>query len=254
MKLIKGITVFFIFFLLSGCSIEQTTNEGIFQTIFVTPFSFAIEFIAALFNENYGLAIIIITLLIRLILLPLMLKQQKKQKYMKEKMDVLKPKIEELQENMKKAKNKEEQQKVQLEMMQFYKEEGLNPLSIGCLPILIQMPILMGLYYAILHSNEIASHSFLWFDLGSPDILLALIAAGIYYIQMQVSLKNTPKEQQSMVRLMSLLSPVMIGLFSLNAPAALPLYWAVGGLFLILQTLLTEHLLQLENQKERVEG
>ncbi|MDQ0162901.1 membrane protein insertase YidC [Aeribacillus alveayuensis] len=254
MKSIKGIVIFFFFTILSGFTVEGTaSNGGFFKTFFVQPFSLAIEGIASLFNDNYGIAIIIITILIRLILLPIMLKQQIQQKVMKEKMDALKPKMDELQKKMKKAKDSQEQQKVQMEMMQFYREQGINPLSVGCLPLLIQMPILMGLYYAISHSKEIAQHSFLWFDLGSPDIALALISSGIYFLQMQLSLRNVPKEQQGTMRMMGLLSPVMIGLFSLNAPAALPLYWTVGGMFLITQTMFTQHFFHVKKQKERIE-
>ncbi|QHE51179.1 YidC/Oxa1 family membrane protein insertase [Pontibacillus sp. HMF3514] len=97
-------------------------------------------------------------------------------------------------------------------------------------------PVPMGFYYAIRGSQEIASHSFLWFPLGEMDILMALIAAVIYYVQYRVSMNNMPIEQQGQMKIMGLLSPGIILFNSLSAPAALPLYWAVSGLFLILQT------------------
>lgn len=111
---------------------------------------------------------------------------------------------------------------------------------------MIQMPILIGFYYAIRGSAEIASHSFLWFSLGQPDIWLTAIAGIVYYLQFKVSLANMPKEQQKQMKIMGLLSPVMIVFVSLNAPAALPLYWAIGGSFLIVQTLIAKYLYKKE--------
>ena len=79
---------------------------------------------------------------------------------------------------------------VQQEIMSLYKEHNINPLNMGCLPALIQMPIIMGLYYAILYSAEIKTHSFLWFDLGSTDIWMTAIAGVVYFVQAKVSLQT----------------------------------------------------------------
>lgn len=222
-------------------------NTNFFQTFFVEPFTTAIHSIAILFNGNFGLSIIIITLLIRLILLPLMLKQYKNQQAMKVKMETLKPELNDLQTRLKNTKDVELQKQIQLEMIGIYKKHGVNPLSMGCLPMLIQMPILMGFYYAIRGSAEIASHSFLWFNLGQPDIRITAAAGIVYYFQFKVTQANLPEEQQKQMKLMGLLSPIMIIFFSLNAPAALPLYWTVGGIFLIAQSLLSRRIYQTES-------
>src|SRR5690606_8282235 len=207
-----------------------------FYDFFVRPFAWLIHEIGIALGGNFGLALIIITLLIRLVLMPFMLKTYKNQQLMKVKMDKLKPEMEEIQKRSKQAKNQEEQQKIQLEMMELYKKHGVNPLNMGCLPILIQMPILMGLYYAIRSSKEIASHTFLWFNLGHSDMIMTILAGLVYFAQAQVSLATVPEEQKKQMRLFSYMSPVIIIFISLNAPAALPLYWAVGGIFLIIQT------------------
>jgi YidC/Oxa1 family membrane protein insertase len=226
--------------LLSGCAPSSAQNDGnLFNQILVDPFTKAIHGLAGLFNGNFGLAIIFITLIIRLILLPLMLRQYKSQQAMKEKMDNLKPELDELQARIKQTKDQTEQQKLQKEMMGLYQKHGVNPLAMGCLPILIQMPILMGLYYAIRGSKEIASHTFLWFNLGHSDLWITLIAGVVYYLQFKVSQSTLPTAQQQQMKMMGLLSPIMIVMFSFNAPAALPLYWAIGGTFLILQTILS---------------
>ncbi|WP_040208661.1 membrane protein insertase YidC [Neobacillus jeddahensis] len=232
--------------LLTACS-SQTQNgnkTGFFQTYFVHPFSSIIHATAELFNGNYGLAIIIITVLIRLILMPLMLRQYKNQMVMKEKMDVLKPEMDAIQKKMKAEKDPKKKQELQTEMMGLYQKHGVNPLNMGCLPMLIQMPILTAFYYAIRGSKEIASHQFLWFNLGHPDIIITIIAGLVYYFQFKVSQSNMPTAQQQQMKIMGLMSPLMIVMFSFNAPAALPLYWVVGGTFLTIQTLISRKLYQ----------
>jgi len=226
--------------LLSACSTSttNTNNDGFFHNVFVEPFASLIQGTASLFGGSYGLAIILITLVIRLILMPLMLNQYKKQQAMKAKMEIIKPEMEKIQKKIKGTKDQKEQQKLQMEMMDLYKKHNVNPLNIGCLPLIIQMPILMGFYYAIRGSQEIASHSFLWFNLGHSDLLLTALAGIVYYLQFKVSQSTMSPEQQKQMRFMGLISPIMIVIVSLNAPAALPLYWTVGGIFLIFQSIL----------------
>ncbi|MEH7075355.1 membrane protein insertase YidC [Neobacillus drentensis] len=236
--------------LLSACSAQAqngpvTTNKtGFFQHYIVNPFSISIHSVAEFFNGNYGLAIIVITLVIRLALMPLMLRQYKNQMGMKEKMDVLKPEMDVIQAKMKTEKDPKKKQELQAEMMGLYKKHGVNPLNMGCLPLLIQMPILTGFYYAIRGSEQIKTHEFLWFSLGHPDIIITIIAGVIYYFQFKVSQSNMPAAQQAQMKYMGLMSPLMIVMFSFNAPAALPLYWVVGGTFLIVQTLISRSLYQ----------
>ncbi|MBV7506837.1 membrane protein insertase YidC [Bacillus sp. sid0103] len=237
--------------LLSACSSQAQSgnntggnNTGLFHTYFVDPFSTFIHYLAELFNGNYGLSIILVTLIIRLALMPLMLRQYKNQMAMKQKMDVLKPEMDVIQAKMKTEKDPKKKQELQAEMMGLYKKHGVNPLNMGCLPLLIQMPILTGFYYAIRGSEEIKTHEFLWFSLGNPDIFITIIAGVIYYFQFKVSQSNMPSAQQDQMKYMGLLSPLMIVMFSFNAPAALPLYWVVGGTFLIIQTLISKSLYQ----------
>lgn len=231
--------------ILSGCSASSAqNNSSYFHKLLVGPFSTAIHGLATLFNGSFGLAIIFITIIIRLVLMPLMLKQYKGQQEMKVKMEGLKPELNEIQAKIKNTKDKNEQQKLQQEMFGLYKKHGVNPMAMGCLPMIIQMPILMGLYYAIRSSSEIATHSFLWFNLGHSDLAITLAAGVIYYFQFKVSQSNMTTEQQKQMKMMGLMSPLMIVMVSFNAPAALPLYWTVGGTFLILQTLLAKKMYQ----------
>lgn len=222
--------------LLSGCGMTEFSHN------LASPFTYLLNILASIFHQNYGIAIIALTLSIRLLLMPMMMNQTKQQQKMKELMDKMKPQLEVLQEKLKQEKDPKEQQKLQLEMMNLYKESGISPLSMGCLPLLIQMPVLMGVYYAIISSNEIATHSFLWFNLGTPDVTMAILASAVSFIQTYLSLKQMPKEtQQGGMKLLLTVSPIVIGLVSMKAPAALPLYWTFSGLFLLGQNLLTKH-------------
>jgi len=229
-------------FVLSGCQ-TSGDNPSFFQNTLVQPFEKLIHLFAELTGGSFGLSIIIITVLLRLLLLPLMLNQYKNQQIMKEKMDSFKPELDLIQKKIKDTKDAEEQKKLQQEMMGLYQKHGVNPLNMGCLPLLIQMPILMGLYYAIMNSQEIATHSFLWFDLGQSDLWMTAIAGIVYFLQFKITQQTMPAAQQQM-KYIGLISPIMIVMVSLNAPAALPLYWTVGGIFLIIQTLISRKLYQ----------
>lgn len=222
--------------MLTGCqSVEN--EEGFFYDLFVKPMDSLLDFLGnTVFNGSYGLAIISITVAIRLLLMPLMLKNYRKQAVMKTKMDIVKPKMEEIQAKLKEAKTKEEQMAIQQEMLNVYREHQINPLNMGCLPIIIQMPIIMGLYFAILYSADVKAHEFLWFNLGSPDFIMTLIAGFIYLVQAQVSLWTVPESQKQQMKWMIYISPIMIMVISFTSMAALPLYWSVGGFILIVQT------------------
>lgn len=225
-----------VVFVLSGCQAVEN-KEGFFYSIFVKPMEFLLEFFGNdIFSGSYGLAIIAITVLIRLILMPIMLKNYRQQQMMKTKMDAFKPELEEVQKKMKEAKTKEEQMQYQQEMVGLYKKHGINPLNMGCLPMLIQMPIIMGLYFAILYSVDVKTHQFLWFSLGSPDVIMTIIAGLVYLVQARVSLWTVPEQQKAQMKMFIYISPIMIVFISMSSMAALPLYWSVSGALLILQT------------------
>lgn len=221
---------------LSGCQAVEN-QEGIFYSTFVRPMNWLLDTLGnEVFNGSYGLAIIAITVVIRLILMPFMLKNYRQQSKMKSKMDVVKPKMDDIQKRLKEAKTKEEQMAIQQEMLTLYRENGINPLNMGCLPMVIQTPIIMGLYFAILYSGDVKTHEFLWFSLGSPDILMTAIAGIVYFVQAKVSLWTVPEAQKAQMKLMIYISPIMIVFISFTSMAALPLYWSVSGLLLIIQT------------------
>ena len=245
----KLIYILFAVFLLSGCS-ANTGGEGIFQHFIVSPLLSLLDFNAGLFHGNYGISIILVTIMVRLLLMPLAVKQYKTQAQMKRKMEVLKPEMQVIQEKLKITHDTAKKAELQQEMMHLYQKHGVNPFNVGCLPMLIQMPILMGFYYAIRDSHIIATHNFLWFSLGEANVIMALIAGLIYYLQFRVSLSQMPSDQQQQMKIMGLISPMMIMFVSFTAPAALPLYWSTSGIFLIIQTIILRKVINKEDSKD----
>ncbi len=175
---------------------------------------------------NYGIAIILLTLVIKALLFPLTAKQIKSMKAMKE----LGPQIKNLQEKYK--NDKESQQKAVTDL---YKKTGINPLA-GCLPLLLQMPILSGMFYALRNYNYLSHPGFLWIrNLSGHDQLyiLPLLAALTTYLSSQQSMPSGDSNQQS--KMMMLAMPFFIGYMTLNFPAGLGLYWVVSNLVQIVQ-------------------
>jgi len=220
--------------LLTGCNATtpppiSEESQGIWDHFFVWPLYWLIRESSALLGDNYGLGILVATIIIRIIILPLMIKQIKSSKKMQE----LQPEMLKIRE-----KYKNDPQRAQQETMLLLQKHNVNPLS-GCLPILVQMPILIAFYHAIIRAPEIKDHSFLWMELGQPDpyYILPILAAVTTYLQSKVmgaAMQNSPQMQQ--MQLMYVLMPIMILAIAVTLPSALSLYWVYSNLFSIVQT------------------
>ena len=177
---------------------------------------------------SYGLAIIILTVIIKIILYPLTAKQIKSMKAMQE----IAPKMKKLQE-----KYKDNPQLLQQKMIQLYQDAGVNPMA-GCLPMLIQMPILMALYYTFFKFDYGGgAPSFLWVPNLSetdPTYILPLIAAGTTFLMQKIS----TVEMNQQTKIMMIFFPLFMGFISLNLPAGLVVYWATQNVVQIVQQLL----------------
>lgn len=236
--------------ILAGCGQDFTpideSSTGFFNQYFVYPFSLLIKGAANMLGGSYGGAIILITIAIRLVLMPFFIRQAKNGEKSKEKMAVIMPEMKKIQEKYQGKKSTEDQVAMQKELSELYQEHNYNPIQMatGCLPLFLQMPFLIGFFYAIRRTPEIAEQTFLWFSLGEMNLLLVLIAVIVYFIQARVSLLGLDEAQRKQMAIMGLISPVMIGIISLNVPAALPLYWTVSGLFMIGQTLVIKRMVQ----------
>ncbi len=226
--------------LLSGC--VQTTKSGkpygVIYDYLARPTQSIMEAIAQIVG-SYGWAIIVITVIVRMLLLPVMVRQLKASTIQQEKMQMVRPQMREIQKRQKAAKTPEEQQAVSQAMMKLYKENGISMTGgIGCLPLLIQMPIFAALYAAIRYSPELSHTAFFGIQLGQSSWVLAVLSFLSYLLQGYIMLLGTPKEQRKQTGAMMLMSPIMILFFTLTTPAGLGLYFFIGGLFACLQTLI----------------
>ena len=203
----------------------------------------------------YGIAIIVVTIIIRLALAPLQQFQLVTQRRSMAEQRKLAPEVAELRK-----KYKKDPQKLNAEMMKLYQEHGVNPLGglVGCLPLLIQLPVLTALYYVFRGEHVSAphflfipnlmaypSHTFLIAGLPIPALvylIFPLLAAATTYVQSRMLQQPTPPnpteqelQTQQMQRTMVYLSPLMIGYFALQVPAGLGLYWFIGNCVSIIQ-------------------
>lgn len=226
--------------LLSACGGQgdiTADSEGFWDSYFVYPLSWVITNVADLFDGSYGWAIIIVTLLFRLLLVPLNVKQLKSSQAMQE----IQPKIKELQEKYS-SKDAKTQEKLQQEQMKLFQEHNVNPLA-GCLPMFVQMPILMALYQSIMRTPGLQDGTFLWFELSQSDpyYILSIIAASATFLQQRLTMAGAATSGQgaanSQMSMMMYMMPIMIGVMSMFFPAALSLYWVVGNVFMVLQTI-----------------
>ncbi|MBQ0078935.1 MAG: membrane protein insertase YidC [Eubacterium sp.] len=193
---------------------------------------------------NYGIAIIILTLIVKLCLYPLYIKQTKSMA----KMSIFQPKMQALQKQY--ANDKET---LNIKMSELYKEEGFNPAS-GCLPMVIQMPIIMGLFALlrnpIMYMSEESSsmifafhEPFMWIaDLSQPDKWILPIIAGIatfISFWMNTKLNDTgagnaqAQQMQGTMKMMQYIFPIMILWLARTYPSGLAVYWAVSQIIQI---------------------
>ncbi len=217
----------------------MTTYEKV-MSIFAEPMGWLLSLLYNLIG-NYGITLIVFTLLVRTCLIPLYASQMKSSAKMKE----FQPKIQALQK-----KYANDKQMLNIKMSELYKEEKFNPMR-GCLPMLVQMPIILALF--VLLRNPIAfmtnpqmlmgvHESFLWIpDLSQPDPWILPILAGIatffsFSLTQAMSATTDMGGANAMMKMMKYFFPVMIVWMGRSFPAGLTLYWFIGTLFMIVQT------------------
>ena len=187
---------------------------------------------------NYGVAILLVTLAIRILLFPLMHKSYSSMK----KMQKLQPKMNAIRDKYKKAKSDAAQrQKMNEELMKLYQAEGYNPMS-GCFPILLQLPILVAFYNVLSRSIELRHAPFvLWIhDLSAVDrtyVLLILMTVTMYVQQAM-----TPTTADPMQKKIFMAMPLLWGFFLKDMPSGLVLYWLFSNVLTILQQTLIQKL------------
>ena len=183
------------------------------------------------FIPNYGVAIIILTVMVRVVTLPIMQKQMKSMERMRE----LQPRLKEIQDQ-----HKENRQRQSEEQMKLYKEEGVNPLG-GCLPMLLQFPVFIGLFYALQSTIALRHAPFmLWItDLSAPEELFVIpgldVPVRVLPIVMGASMliqqRMTPMTGMDPVqaRMMTTVMPLMMTVLFYQFPSGLVLYWMISN-------------------------
>jgi YidC/Oxa1 family membrane protein insertase len=182
--------------------------------------------------SNWGVSIIILTVIINLALLPLRITSMKSAL----KMQKLQPQMKAIQEKYKKYPLRDPRRAdMNTEISALYKKEGANPAG-GCLPLVIQMPFLFAFYSMLGVAIELRQAPFLWLhDLSSPDkmfILPVLIVVSTLFVQRMTPSAGMDPAQQ---RMMTIMMPAMLGFFSWSLASGLSLYWVVGNVIAIIQ-------------------
>ena len=212
-----------------------------FFSFIARPLSYLLSGIYSVVH-NYGLTLFLFTIIVRLCLFPLYASQIKGQI----KMSRIQPQMKAIQK-----KYAHDKQELNMQLQKLYKQEGYNPMK-GCLPMLLQFPILIGLFYLLrnptifLNTDEmiLAVHEGLFWisDLSQPDPWILPIMAGIttffsfQITQMQSQMDPSQQNQMAgMMKMMKYFFPVMIMWMGHTFPAGLAMYWFVGNLFTIVQ-------------------
>jgi YidC/Oxa1 family membrane protein insertase len=220
----------------------------LWNEVIIRPMINGLVFLYSILFSNMGLSIIAFTIFVRLVLLPLTLKQIHQMR----RMSAIQPKLSELRD-----KYKSDPKRLSQETLGLYKQAGVNPL--GCLgPMVIQFPIWIGLYQALIqtlptnpdrlvqlseklyswlpfvHTSVPLSSQFLWMDLVEPDpsvIVMPLLVGASTWVQQKMStLPSSDPRQQSTNSMMLWMFPIMLGVLSLTFPSGLSLYWVVSNI------------------------
>ncbi len=231
------------------------------------PIQSAIEYVVIfLYNNvaaNYGIVIILLTIIVRLVLTPLTISQTKSMA----KMQKLQPAIQELQK-----KYKDDKQKLQQETMDFYKQNNVNPLA-GCLPLLLQLPVFFALFQALRTPSAIITnvlgqpfipaymfghiknilmnipnpkYDFLWLNLNirDPFFILAILMVATMFISTKMTTTD-PKQ-----KMITYLMPVVFGVISWNMPSGILVYWVTTNLWSIGQQWIVNKIVKKDSPKD----
>lgn len=244
--LMAGLVTLLLVLSACGTSPINQNSTGIWDRYIVYYFAEAIKFLSL--SANTGIGIILFTLIIRIILLPLMHFQTKSMRKTQE----LQPKLKALQQQYS-SRDPETQRQFREEQQKLYAENNVNPYA-GCLPLLIQMPIMMALYQSISRVPELKQGSFLWLNLGQPDpyFILPLLAAVFTFASTYLT-SMSQVESNASLKIMNYAMPAMIFLMGMNLASGLSLYWVVSNAFQVGQTLLLNNPFKIRRERAEAE-
>ena len=230
------------------------------QAVYIPLYNVLMYIIGIIPGHSVGISIILLTIIVRIVLFPLTAKSIRAQRAMK----LLDPELKKL-----KDLHGDDKQKLASATMELYQKHGVTPFS-GCLPLLVQIPVIMGLYwvfsrglttidttvlYSWVSSPEILDKHFFIFDLAEKSKILAVLAGGTQFIQTHVALSKQPAPppkidgknatfQEDFARSMQVqmryVLPAIVGFVSLSLPSAVALYWATSNILSTGQEFITK--------------
>lgn len=203
--------------------------------------------LAKIMNNSYGWAIIVFTVIVRLILYPLSALQIKSTT----KMQGIQPEIDALRKKYP-GNDTESRTLLSQETNKLYKEAGINPYA-GCLPLIIQLPVMYALYGAIWQTPQLQTGHFLWMDLGEPDpyFIMPILSMILTFLSTYISQLSTPKESQSFsTKIMTYGMSVMVGIMGIYFQSAIVLYWVISNLFQVVQTFILQNPIKYRREQE----
>jgi YidC/Oxa1 family membrane protein insertase len=232
--------------ILSAVFVLLAMGRNPWDDLFINPLVNALVFLTIFTFGNFGLAIILFTVLLRLVTLPFTIRQFQSMK----EMQAAQPKIQELNKKYKDPKRRQQ------EMIKLYREHNINPL--GCvMPMVIQMSVFIALYralvfvvggspesliglsgklypFGILQGQIPLEQTFLWLDLGQRDstLILPLMVGVSTYVQQKMTITpNASPEQQQQQQMMAWMMPMMLTFFTLSLPSGVGIYWVISNIF-----------------------
>lgn len=228
--------------LLTACGTGPIASDTTdFWDRFVYQFAQAIRFLAL--GGNIGIGIILFTLIIRTLLLPL----SKAQMASSAKMQELQPQLNALKERY---SHRDDQLILDAEIRKLYKEAGVNPMA-SMLPLLIQMPILLGLFQALSRVEFLKTGQFLWLNLSETDpyFILPVLAAAFTFLSSWL-MGKAQLEKNGVMTAMTYLMPLMIFWFALKSSSGVALYWTISNAYQVFQTLLLHNPFKIIAERE----
>lgn len=203
--------------------------------------------LAKIMGNSYGWSIIVFTVIIRIILFPLnaiSIRSTVKMQSVQPQLDALRKKYPD--------RDVESRQLLQEQTSKLYKEAGVNP-YMGCLPVLIQLPIMYALYGAIWRTPELQTGKFLWMDLGKADpyYVMPILAALFTFLSTYITQLSTPKSSQSwMTNIMTYGMAIMVGVMAIYFSSAITLYWVISNLFQVVQTFILQNPIKYRREQQ----
>lgn len=254
-RLLAVLAVISIAVVLTGCASQSTmhqppvshTSGNWWDRWIVYYMSAFLLWLAKIMGNSYGWAIIIFTVIVRVILFPLNAMSIRSTT----KMQSIQPQIDALRKKYP-GRDTESRTLLSQETNKLYKEAGVNPYT-GCLPLLIQLPVMYALYFAIIRTPQLQTGKFLWMDLSKTDpyYIMPILATVFTFLSTYISQLSTPKSSQTMMsKVMMYGMSIMVGAMAIGFPSAITLYWVISNLFQVVQTFILQNPFKYKREQE----